>query len=65
MKTTSRDSVRVTNRKDARAPFSLVEFSGRRSGNGGLIEFYEDEQGEVHVTLYRLDKRVKVQISQR
>ena len=40
----------------------MVEFSGK-SGNGGLIEFHEDESGVVHVTLYRLDKKVKVQIN--
>ena len=53
--------VRVTKRRGTTG-FELVEFSGK-SGNGGLIEFHEDESGVVHVTLYRLDKKVKVQIN--
>ena len=54
--------VRVTKRNGS-SGFDLVEFSGGNSGNGGLIEFHQDESGTVHVTLYRLDKKVRVKIN--
>lgn len=54
--------VRITKRSGVSRGSQLVEFSGK-SGNGGLIDFHEDEQGRVHVTLYRLDPDVKVQVS--
>ena len=46
--------VAVSKVRGAPRGFPRVEFIGK-SGNGGLIEFHEDETGVVHVTLYRLD----------
>jgi hypothetical protein len=46
--------VEVGKKRGSAKGFPVVEFIGK-SLNGGLIEFHEDDEGVVHVTLYRLD----------
>ena len=40
----------------------VIEFISAESGYGGLIEFTEDSEGTIYVTLHNLDYDVKVQV---
>ncbi len=43
----------------------IVEFgSGEPNGPGGLISFTRNDDGTLHVSLYRLDKGVVVTVSE-